>query len=71
MVSRLNYESTNKSIDILALAITQVWGGEQVGPMERSEATDIVSWLNDNGYEIVPAQNTAADTGIARALGME
>lgn len=58
----------------LAEAIAKVWGAEEVGPMERSEARDLVTYLNENGWRIVPIEdmNVPASAGpLQRALGME
>jgi hypothetical protein len=61
-------------VEILAQAITEVWGSEDVGPMERSEAADIIEWLNGEGYYILAQQPLDEDVSsgpIQRALGME
>lgn len=57
----------------LAEAIANVWGAEDVGPLEQSEAKDLVKYLNDSGWRIVPSSDMdipASAGPLQRALGM-
>jgi hypothetical protein len=59
--------------DVLAEAISHVWGGEEVGPIERSEAKDLVKYLNEHGWRITREDTTdvpASAGPLQRALGM-
>ncbi len=64
----------SEQVKVLAECIAQVWGNEEVGPMEMSEALDIVDALNKSGWRITrqdPADEFVSDGPIQRALGID
>lgn len=62
-------------VKVLADAIASNWGAVPPGPLEFSEASDLVEWLNEHDYVIVKREPETTlreedSTGIERALGL-
>lgn len=64
----------NYQVEVLSEAIAKVWGASEVGPLEVSEATDLVKYMNEHGWRITREDTSdqyVSNGPIQRALGID